>query len=103
MGLPQRQSTKLKHAKTTVVSEYPKAEGDPYYPIPRKENTDLYKRYQVRSLELKNVHFTGRLASYKYYNMDQVVAQSLSLYKQLTGAKENGKYVNGNKLTITQA
>jgi UDP-galactopyranose mutase len=85
------------------VSEYPKAEGDPYYPIPRKENTDLYKRYQIRSLELKNVYFTGRLASYKYYNMDQVVAQSLSLYKQITGAKQNGKHVNGKKLTVTPA
>ena len=95
--------TGQKHHKTTVVYEYPKAEGDPYYPIPRKENTDLYKRYQVRSQGLKNIYFTGRLASYKYYNMDQVVAQSLSLYKQLTGAKENGKYINGNKLSIIPA
>jgi UDP-galactopyranose mutase len=95
--------TGQKHPKTTIVSEYPKAEGDPYYPIPRKENTDLYKRYQIRSLELKNVYFTGRLASYKYYNMDQVVAQSLSLYKQITGAKQNGKHVNGKKLTVTPA
>jgi UDP-galactopyranose mutase len=95
--------TGQKHHKTTVVSEYPKAEGDPYYPIPRKENTDLFKKYEIKSLELKNVYFTGRLASYKYYNMDQVVAQSLSLYKKLTGAKENGKYVNGNGARVLEA
>lgn len=94
--------TGQKHHKTTVVSEYPKAEGDPYYPIPRKENADLYKKYELKSMELKNVYFTGRLASYKYYNMDQVVAQSLSLFKQLTGAKENGKYVNGHALKVPQ-
>ncbi len=94
--------TGQRHPKTTVVYEYPKAEGDPYYPIPRRENTELYKKYELKSLALKNTYFTGRLASYKYYNMDQVVAQSLSLYKQLTGAKENGKYVNGHSFKVPQ-
>ena len=75
--------TGQKHAKTTLVYEYPKAEGDPYYPIPRPENTDLYKQYQALADKTPDVYFTGRLGTYKYYNMDQVVAQSLTLFKKL--------------------
>lgn len=68
---------------TTIVFEYPTAEGDPYYPIPRKENQDLYNQYKKLAAETPDVHFTGRLGTYKYYNMDQVVAQSLALFKKL--------------------
>lgn len=101
--------TGQKHAKTTVVYEYPKAEGDPYYPVPRKDNAALYKKYQELTEELPHVYFTGRLATYKYYNMDQVVAQSLTLYKKMTAAMENGraiengKYVNGHKFEVNAA
>ena len=94
--------TGQKHPKTTVVYEYPKAEGDPYYPVPRKENTELYKKYQLLASGLKKVHFTGRLATYKYYNMDQVVAQSLKLYKTLIANPENHYHVNGHKVSILQ-
>jgi len=76
------------HAKTSIVYEYPRAEGDPYYPIPRPENTVLYQRYQALAAETANVHFVGRLATYKYYNMDQVVAQALTLYKKLCRTSE---------------
>jgi UDP-galactopyranose mutase len=75
--------TGQQHNKTTIVSEFPKAEGDPYYPIPRRENAELYKRYQSLAADLPNVFFAGRLGTYKYYNMDQVVAQALSLFKKL--------------------
>lgn len=75
--------TGQKHPKTTIVYEYPKAEGDPYYPIPRPENAELYKKYQQLAAGMTNTFFTGRLATYKYYNMDQVVAQSLTLFKKL--------------------
>lgn len=75
--------TGQKHLKTTIVYEYPTAEGDPYYPIPRKENSELYNRYKKKAEDLPNVYFTGRLGTYKYYNMDQVVAQSLALFKTL--------------------
>lgn len=88
------------HAKTTIVYEYPKAEGDPYYPIPKPENRDLYNKYKKMADQLPDVYFTGRLGTYKYYNMDQVVAQSLSLYKQIkneTNAKSNGKLVGINR------
>jgi UDP-galactopyranose mutase len=76
--------TGQKHDKTSIVYEFPQAEGDPYYPIPRPENAALYKQYQSLVAEEKHVHFAGRLATYKYYNMDQVVAQALTLYKKIS-------------------
>jgi UDP-galactopyranose mutase len=75
------------HAKTTVVYEYPRAEGDPYYPIPRPENNTLYKRYAALGEQLAGVVFVGRLATYKYYNMDQVVAQALAAHQRLASAR----------------
>jgi UDP-galactopyranose mutase len=74
--------TGQEHSKTSIVYEFPKADGDEYYPIPRKENAELYHRYQALA-EQAGVHFVGRLATYKYYNMDQVVAQALTLYAKL--------------------
>ncbi len=71
------------HPKTSIVYEYPQAEGDPYYPVPRPDNTELYKQYKALADNLPQVHFVGRLATYKYYNMDQVVAQALTLFKTL--------------------
>lgn len=88
--------TGQKHHKTTVVYEYPKAEGDPYYPIPRQENALLYKQYEKLASSLDDVHFTGRLGTYKYYNMDQVVAQSLTLFKKIMES-EHEKNLNGKK------
>jgi UDP-galactopyranose mutase len=75
--------TGQKHPKTTIVYEFPQDQGDPYYPIPRSENSELYQKYQVLMKSLPNVHFAGRLATYRYYNMDQVVAQALTLYAKL--------------------
>jgi UDP-galactopyranose mutase len=75
--------TGQEHPKTTLVYEYPRASGDPYYPIPRAENNELYRKYQMLAASTRGVHFTGRLATYKYYNMDQVVAQSLALYSKI--------------------
>jgi UDP-galactopyranose mutase len=72
-----------RHAMTSIVYEYPCAEGDPYYPVPRPENTALYKRYEAEAEALDDVTFVGRLATYKYYNMDQVVAQALTAFKRL--------------------
>ena len=76
------------HRQTGVVYEYPAAEGDPYYPVPTPENAALYKRYAELAAATPNVHFVGRLATYRYYNMDQVVAQALTLCKHLTAAPE---------------
>lgn len=71
------------HSTTSVVYEYPCADGDPYYPVPRPENTALYRRYEEEAEALPGVTFVGRLATYKYYNMDQVVGQSLAMCKRL--------------------
>ncbi|MDP9364486.1 MAG: UDP-galactopyranose mutase [Chloroflexota bacterium] len=79
--------TGQEHPKTTLVYEYPRAEGDPYYPVPRRENAELYKRYQALAEQTPNVHFVGRLATYKYYNMDQVVAQALATYERISTAR----------------
>ena len=61
------------------------AEGDPYYPIPKAENAELYRRYKELADEQENVHFVGRLATYKYYNMDQVTGQALTTYAKISG------------------
>jgi UDP-galactopyranose mutase len=90
--------TGQQHPKTAVVFEYPQAAGDPYYPVPRPENAELYKRYQLLANSLPNVFFTGRLATYKYYNMDQVIAQSLTLYKKITAIEKNERPINGHKM-----
>ena len=69
--------------KSTLAYEYPRSEGDPYYPIPRDDTRELYKRYEQLAAELPNVTFVGRLARYQYLNMDQVVAQALSTFDKL--------------------
>jgi UDP-galactopyranose mutase len=101
--------TGQKHNKTSIVYEYSQADGDPYYPIPRPENAEIYKKYHDLANAEPDVHFCGRLATYKYYNMDQVVAQALTLFNKvaekekgspvLYGANGNGKALfatNGN-------
>ena len=89
--------TGQEHSRTSVVFEYPRAEGDPYYPIPQRENAELYQRYKALADTQPNVHFTGRLGTYKYYNMDQVVAQSLSLYEKL---KEKWQRTQGSRCVV---
>lgn len=76
------------HPQTSVVYEYPASEGDPYYPVPTPENAALYRRYAELATATEGVHFVGRLATYRYYNMDQVVAQALTLCKQLAAAPD---------------
>jgi UDP-galactopyranose mutase len=71
------------HPRSSIVYEFPRAEGDPYYPVPRPENAALYRRYEALAADTPNVHFVGRLATYRYYNMDQVVAQALTLCEKL--------------------
>jgi UDP-galactopyranose mutase len=79
--------TGQEHAKTTVVYEFPTSEGDPYYPVPRPENAALYRQYQALADSTADVHFLGRLGTYKYYNMDQCVAQALTLSAKIAGAR----------------
>jgi UDP-galactopyranose mutase len=83
--------TGQEHEKTSIVYEVPQAEGDPYYPIPMPANAALYKRYKALADATPEVHFVGRLATYRYYNMDQIVGQALALYAKLSGHAKGAK------------
>lgn len=78
--------TGQRHPKTSVTFEYAQSQGDPYYPIPRPENAALYARYKALADKTPDVYFAGRLGTYRYYNMDQVVAQALTTYAKMRGA-----------------
>jgi UDP-galactopyranose mutase len=71
------------HPGTSIVREYPQAEGEPYYPVPREENEALFKRYEELAKAERDVTFVGRLAQYRYYNMDQVVGAALAAARRL--------------------
>ncbi|MDB5682925.1 MAG: UDP-galactopyranose mutase [Sphingomonas bacterium] len=92
--VPYTRITEYKHLtgqsapKTSITYEYPCAEGDPYYPIPRPENQALFKRYEALALGTPDVVFVGRLATYRYYNMDQVVGQALATYRRLADREQ---------------
>jgi UDP-galactopyranose mutase len=79
--------TGQEHSKTSIVYEFPENGGDPYYPVPRPENHEIYKQYKQLADATPGVHFIGRLATYKYYNMDQVAAQALALFKKISAGK----------------
>jgi UDP-galactopyranose mutase len=79
--------TGQEHPKTSIVYEFPQDTGDPYYPVPRPENHDIYQKYKSLADATPDVHFIGRLATYKYYNMDQVTGQALALFKRLSGGR----------------
>ncbi|HSI42156.1 MAG TPA: UDP-galactopyranose mutase [Xanthobacteraceae bacterium] len=71
------------HAKTSISYEFSRPDGEPYYPVPRPENQILYKKYEQLAQTIDNVIFVGRLGTYKYYNMDQVVGQALATFRRL--------------------
>jgi UDP-galactopyranose mutase len=71
------------HAQTSLTFEYPADSGDPYYPVPRPENQERYKLYEQLANATPGVEFIGRLATYRYYNMDQVVGQALATFKRI--------------------
>ncbi|MGJ0426921.1 UDP-galactopyranose mutase [Methylocystis sp.] len=75
--------TGQEHPKTSLTYEFPSDAGDPYYPVPRAENAEIYKRYEKLAIAQRNVWFVGRLATYRYYNMDQVVGQALAAFRRI--------------------
>lgn len=79
--------TGQEHPATSISYEYPSAEGDPYYPIPNPANAALYARYEALADATPGVTFAGRLGTYRYFNMDQVVAQALTIYERLAGRR----------------
>lgn len=80
--------TRQKHPKTTISREYTTDEGDPYYPVPNRENEEISQLYREEADKLPNVHFVGRLANYKYFNMDQAFKNALDIFTQLEGRIE---------------
>ena len=81
--------TGQEHRQTSITLEYPSAEGDPYYPVPRPENQALYKKYEALADATTGVTFVGRLATYRYYNMDQIVGQALATFRRLDAARRD--------------
>ncbi|TVZ48705.1 UDP-galactopyranose mutase [Azospirillum brasilense] len=79
------------HPRTSITYEYPAAQGDPYYPIPRPENQELFRKYQALADNTPDVIFLGRLGTYRYYNMDQVVAQALAVYARLEKEEQQSR------------
>jgi len=86
---PYTRITEYKHltgqqaARTSITREYPADEGDPYYPIPNPAAQDMYRQYSRLAGDCENVTFVGRLATYRYYNMDQIVGQALATWRRL--------------------
>ena len=81
--------TGQQHRLTSITLEYPSAEGDPYYPVPRPENQALYKKYEALADATPGVTFVGRLATYRYYNMDQIVGQALATFRRLDASRRD--------------
>jgi UDP-galactopyranose mutase len=79
--------TGQEYPKTTIVREFSQADGEPYYPVPNPQNRALYEKYQhlAKEEEKKGIFFVGRLANYKYFNMDQAFKNALELFEYLEG------------------
>lgn len=95
--------TGQKSAKTTITYEYPSAQGDPYYPVPNETTAAIYRQYDALAHATENTWFVGRLATYRYYNMDQVVAQALATFRRIDSelnetTRSRGPLVTGHEL-----
>lgn len=97
------------HPRTALTYEYPTDIGDPYYPVPRPENEAMYGRYAELARRTPNVWFVGRLATYRYYNMDQVVGQALATYRKIAArpaentSRRSASEERGSAATVTGA
>ncbi|RUR56301.1 UDP-galactopyranose mutase [Vreelandella populi] len=93
--------TGQQHPKTSVTYEFPTDQGDPYYPIPRAENAELYHRYRALADATPGVTFLGRLGSYRYYNMDQVVGQALATFERLAKAEASDSLAPAGEMRVS--
>ena len=87
-----------KSNKTTIVKEYTVADGDPYYPVPNEKNQRIYEKYKKEADKLTDIYFVGRLANYKYFNMDQAFKNTLDLFKELQEPNKLEIKKSGKKL-----
>lgn len=91
LDVPYTRTTEYKHLtgqthpRTIVSREYAQDDGDPYYPIPAPEAREQYRKYEILAARTRGVTFVGRLAEYRYYNMDQAVASALRAAEELIG------------------
>jgi UDP-galactopyranose mutase len=82
-----KRMTLQQHPKTTIIKEFPTDKGDPFYPIPMQEALQIAGLYQQEREKLQSVYFVGRLAEYRYFNMDQVVKRALDLFHEIAQGK----------------
>ena len=105
---PYTRITEYKHLTgqesdvTSLTIEYPSEHGDPYYPVPRDENQALYRRYEALADATPDVWFAGRLGTYRYYNMDQVTAQALALFRRIDAAVPAGAPAGARSATLAR-
>jgi UDP-galactopyranose mutase len=92
--------TGQQHPGTSIMREYPQAEGEPFYPVPQAASDALFKRYEQLAVALRDVTFVGRLAHYRYYNMDQAVAAALTAVARLTDRKAAGRHADAGRAQI---
>lgn len=80
-----KHSTGQDHEKTVIIREFPCWDGEPYYPVFDQKNAQIFAKYQAaaKQAEKDNVFFVGRLANYKYFNMDAAFENALSLFERL--------------------
>ena len=88
---------------TTIVREYSTDVGDPYYPVPNKRNMDLYEQYKILAENEPNVYFVGRLANYKYFNMDQAILNAIEFFENVENLKIDIKKMKVKTLTHQQS
>ncbi|UJH92032.1 UDP-galactopyranose mutase [Antarcticibacterium sp. 1MA-6-2] len=86
--------------KTTIVKEFTVDTGEPYYPVPNQKNREIYERYKKEADQLKDIYFVGRLANYKYFNMDQAFKNALDLFKNLEGKSKRTRIARNEKKTV---
>lgn len=107
-GVPWTRTTEFRwltgqpHTSSTIAVEYPRAEGDPYYPVPRAENRALFKRYKRLAEADPHLTLVGRLANYQYLNMDQVTAQALSAFAGIAATHAPGQIAAPGRPAVPQ-
>lgn len=105
---PYTRVTEYKHLTgqnapvTSITYEYPSATGDPYYPVPNDATAAIYRDYDALAHTLGNAWFVGRLATYRYYNMDQVVAQALATFRRIDASLNDSERPRGPLVTDSE-
>ena len=100
-----KHATGQKLPSTTIVREYPQDFGpgrEPYYPIPAPDARALYSKYAERAALEKDVTFVGRLATYRYYNMDQIVGMALAEFERLRANQRGQTLIQGEPVLSTK-